>query len=181
MKQTIYITRNSVGSIHSRGLASVYVWFFEPCINVENMGEAWSEEYDEIHEKLKPFIYGHNCKYNFLYRSENDVKSDFGDKLIRNDDGIDFPEELVKLKKEYKVKFIHDVFGSGHKTNYRPNTVANMFGYSSDISLKIWDLILEEFSEYEDWMDREIDTKKPWWLFCKKLDIEIKLPEYLVD
>lgn len=176
MKYKIYITRGSAISLIFRGLGNVFVWFHEPCLEVFERGDGDVFSLDDtLRKKLKGILYDTNCKYNFVYRSENDVKSPFGNKLIRNHDGIDFPLKLIEHYNNYEIRFEHRVFGSGEKVNYQRNTVSNIFGYDNEISDKIWKMVCDEFDgiEFDEW--DKYEQQIPWWNFCRELEIEIKL------
>lgn len=183
----IWITRAGGGSLVSRGMGQIFVWFHEPCLNVD----IWNDdpfrednsEQDQIRKDLFGILYEKNLQYNFIYRAENNKKSAFGNKLIRNDDGIDFPEKLVELYDNHKLTFSHEVFGSGPKGSYTKNTLSNMFGYDHPVSQKAWELVVEEFQqgkeltreEFLNWSNREKEL--PWYRFCRELEIEITLKE----
>lgn len=174
---TIWITRSCGGGLTSRGLGNVNVWFQQPCINIYDPSEdndMWSLD-NSFRDSLFGTLYDRNVKYNFLFRAENDIKSEFGTKLIRNGDGIDIPQLLIDLEKERKLRFEFEVFGDGLKTGYRPTKVPLVFGYDSEISAKIWKMILDEFEGVHqlDWS--KLDDEKPFWLFCKQMDITMKL------
>ncbi len=175
----IWITRLSASSLLSRGLGNVFVWFQEPCLDIcERDVDIFSDNYDEsLHKKLQGVLYSPNCRHNFIYRKENNVKSKFGTKLIRNSDGIDFPELLIELEKNRELKFEHKVFGDGRKTGYRPTSVGNLFGYDCEIAKKIWELVYIDFKDipFREWDKHE--EKIPWWNFCKEIEIEISLIE----
>lgn len=181
MKYTIYITRDNADAIISRGLSNVYVWFHEPCLEIEQTQDIFSEKSDEVYQQLKGIIYDKNVKYNFIYRSENDRNSSFGDKLIRNDDGIDFPEVLVDFLNERKVRFQHKKFGDGRHVGYRKNSVADLFGFDNEISKKIWEMIIDEFEGAQSYSHdnirywKDLEKSKPWWKFCKKMEIDITI------
>lgn len=186
MKVKLFITRGCGGAILSGGLKNVYVWFKEPCLEVDlyYRGDPFDkdEERDALTKNLFGVLFSKNTRHNFLYREKNDVNSSFGPKLIRNSDGIDFPPILMDLYNERKLRFSHETFGSGHKINYRPNSVANLFGYDNEISSKIWRLVVQDFLG-KDTIDSDdefrsfdrIEDDKPWWLFCKQIEIEINL------
>lgn len=189
MTKTIYITRRTISEIISGGLSRVDVWFTEPCLNVkigfnkELCPFDDDTEYDIIHEKLKGVLFSDNSIHNFIYRTNNQPinhNGEFGDKLIVNSTGEDFPQILIDLYNERKLNFKHGVFGSGNKVNYRPNNVANLFGYDSEISKHIWRLVYQDidpqnlYTSLNDW-DNIKEEDNPWWRFCKKIDIEINL------
>lgn len=179
MIQTIYITRDDAGGIISRGLGNVYVWFHEPCLMIRERNTDMFSLDNSLYLQLQGILYSKNAHHNFLYRKENDCKSEFGEKLIRNDDGVDFPQILVDLKNEWKLTFKHEVFGSGSKVGYRPNSVGNVFGYDNEVSHHIWKMIIDEFKEEPNmrkWKD--VDGKE-WWRFCRKMEIEVNLPKIL--
>jgi hypothetical protein len=173
----IWITRGCGGSLTSRGLGNVYVWFKEPCINIEDPNEEPWQLDNTFRDSLYGILYDKNVKYNFLYRSENDRSSPFGDKLIRNGDGIDIPEKLIELEKQGLLRFNHEVYGDGLKTGYKPTRVPLVFGYESEISRKIWSIIIEEFGDTHQLEWSTMDEKKPFYRFCKMMEIEINLAE----
>ncbi len=174
----IWITRGDGSRLQSRGLEAVFVWFHEPCLKVSETLDYF--ENGDGHKELEGILYGRNCRYNFIYRSDNDRLASFGDKLIRNDDGIDFPEILEQYRKEHKLQFEHEVFGSGHIVGYSYNNARILFGYPDqdrcpDVAKKIWELVEEDFKgiPFDDWDKAEKDI--PWWRFCKQIEIDIKL------
>ena len=171
----IWITRGCGGSLTSRGLGNVNVWFQEPCINIYDPNEEMFPLDNSFQDSLFGTLYTRNAKHNFVFRAENDVKSEFGPKLIRNADGIDIPQLLIDLEKERKLRFEFEVFGDGLKTGYRPTKVPLIFGYDSEISAKIWQMILDEFDGVHqlDWS--KLNDEKPFWLFCKQMEITMKL------
>ena len=171
----IWITRGCGGSLTSRGLGNVNVWFQEPCINIYDPNEEMFPLDNSFQDSLFGTLYTRNAKHNFVFRAENDVKSEFGPKLIRNADGIDIPQLLIDLEKEGKLRFEFEVFGDGLKTGYRPTKVPLIFGYDSEISAKIWQMILDEFDGVHqlDWS--KLNDEKPFWLFCKQMEITMKL------
>ncbi|WP_432221299.1 hypothetical protein ACRASX_11295 [Flavobacterium sp. TMP13] len=173
MKIKIWITRSCGGSLTSRGLGNVFVWFQEPCLHISEMNEEMFALNDTFHKSLYGSLYSKNSHHNFLYRSENDKFSLFGTKVIRNADGIDLPKNLVELEKENKLRFEHRVFGDGIKTDYKPTKVPLVFGYDSNISQKIWEMILDEFEGIDQREWSELDNNKPFWKFCKQMEIEI--------
>jgi hypothetical protein len=176
MINKIYITRGSASGLQYRGLSAVFVWFHEPCLEVSEVSDS-DDVFGEytLRNELNGILYGHNCRYNFLYREENDTKSNFGNKIVRNDDGIDLPQILVDLMLNAKLYFTHKVFGDGPKSGYRTNTVVNLFGYDSLISNHIWKLVCDDFNgiDFMDW-DKH-DKTIPSWKFCKEVEIEINL------
>lgn len=188
MTKSIYITRRSISEIMWRGLGCVDVWFFEPCLEVEIFSNKTNTpfdddpEYDKLYKELQGILYTPNTIKNFIYRQDSTPTNhdlEFGDNLVVNGTGEDFPQILIDLYKERKLNFNHRVFGSGNKVNYRANNVANLFGYDSDISKHIWKLVCEDIDiegKYEqlEW-DGISEEDRPWWRFCKKIDIEINL------
>lgn len=173
MQKTVYVTRGSNSSLISRGLQNVFIWFHEPCLEIEDTLEMFDLKGKDFHDSLKNILYGHNCKYNFIYRSENNINSDFGNLLIRNDDGIDFPEKLIELKNNNELYFKHVVFGSGRKVGFRPINAGDLFGYESEESEFIWNIIKNEFKDipYTEW--DKYENEIPWWRFCKKIQLNI--------
>lgn len=171
----IWITRGSARGLISRGLGNVFVWFHEPCLDVDDSSTEMFSLENTIRDDLHGILYDKNIRYNFVYRSANDVKSSFGTKLIRNDDGIDFPIKLVDFYENNRLVFKHKVFGDGPKSNYIPNSTNNIFGYDTPISDKIWQLVCDDFDgiEFRQW-DKH-DNAMPWWNFCKEIEIEITL------
>lgn len=178
MIKTIYITRGDAGSMISRGLGSVYVWFHEPCLEVEEIGNGDMFSLDRgLRDELYGILYSKNTRFNFVYRSENYVKSEFGGKLIRNHDGVDFPEKLVELYEVYpsKLRYRHKVFGSGRKSGYAPSSCGDLFGYDDYIAQKIWKIVCDEFNNVDLRQWKEEDAVRPWYRFCVKFDIEVNL------
>jgi hypothetical protein len=137
-----------------RGLGAVFVWFHEPCLDVTEIiqGDDIFAE-GTLRDELNDILYGDNCRYNFVYREENDINSNFGNKIVRNNDGIDLSTVLVDLMKKGKLRFTHKVFGDGPKSGYSTNTVANLFGYDSPLSEHIWKLVCDDFDiiGFNDW------------------------------
>lgn len=176
MIQTIYITISDASSLQFRGLGAVYVWHHQPylVVDVNEKQEDYFAEETPIRDSLKGVIFVPNHKLGYVYREGNDPLGGFGHKLINQGSGKEIPQFIVDLENEYKIKFNHEVFGSGQKSSYQKNTVGNIFGYENEISTKIWDMVYEYFDnkELREW-DKAID--KPWWLFCRKLEIETKL------
>lgn len=181
MKQTIWITRDSASGLISRGLGQVFVWFHEPCLNIEIANDdPFSNEnhlQDNLRHQLEGVLFGPNCRYNFLYRDN---------KIIRNDGQsieTELSDELIELYKHRKLTFRHEVFGSGQKVSYRPNSVGNLFGYDCELSQHIWELIRKDFNEnvgktttiqeFYDW--DKIEEDRPWFKFCKQIEIDITL------
>ena len=183
MQIDIYITRAGGGELLSRGMSQVYIWFHEPCLEIterQSEDDPWSLD-NELGDSLKGILYGDNCRYNFLYRKGNDCKSEFGDKLIRNGDGIDIPIKLIELKEARELRFSHEVFGDGRKTGYRPTSAYSLFGFDSKESAIIWDLVVEDLQQGVPLTDKEFYTwsekekERPWWRFCKKMTLEVGL------
>lgn len=189
MEREIYITRRSISEVMTGGLSRVDVWFCEPCLNVEiatsSIYSPWDvdDEYDKLYKELQGILFGQNVIHNFIYRKDNrslNHNLEFGDNLVCNGSGEEFPQVLIDLYEERRVRFRHGVFGSGNRVNYVPNNVANLFGYDSELSEHIWKLVCEdidpkdEYKNLYEW-DRISDKDRPWWRFCKKVEISINL------
>jgi hypothetical protein len=143
MKQTIWITRDTASGLISRGLGQVFVWFQEPCLDIRiSNDDPFSNEndlQDNLRHQLKGVLFDSNYHYDFLYRDN---------KIIRNDGSkieTELSEELIQLYQHRKLNFRHEVYGSGSKINYKPNSVANLFGYDSELPQYIWKLIKKRF------------------------------------
>lgn len=102
--------------------------------------------------------------------------------LVKQGDNLDMHPLLLELKKDYKVRFSHEVHNGGRHSGYHKNKVSDIFGHDSDIAKRIWEIVIEEFQGDEKEVTDEsfrnweyIENDKPWWRFCKKLEIEISL------
>lgn len=189
LDKPIYLTRGSNRSLQFRGLQNVYVWMHEPCLEICPQIDMFELDFKNIYDNLKDILYGNNVKYNFLYRSENDINSEFGNKLVRNNDGIDIPQILIDMYYDYdlssnilvnsnydkRLKFYHEVHGSGRKVGFRPVNVGDFFGYDNQISHVIWNIVKDDFGDipFEDWDKYEKEI--PWWKFCKKLNLKMEI------
>lgn len=175
LEKDIYITRSTGSFLQMRGLQGVLIWMHEPCLEVNVRLDVFESDDKKIKKELDSLLYGKNSMYSFLYRSENDRDSEFGDKLIRNVDGIDIPDRLIELEEERKVQFYHSVLGGGRKTGYRPMNAGDFFGYDSEEAHTIWKMICDEYKDipYNEWDKYEKEI--PWFRFCKKLKIKIEL------
>ncbi len=174
MKIDIYITRADGGSLLSRGLSQVYVWFHEPCLEITERHleiDPWPLD-NKLGESLEGILYGHNCRHNFIYRDG---------RVVRNGDEIDIPEKLIELEKERVLRFEQEVFGDGRKTGYRPTSAYSLFGFDSEESNMIWDLVVEDLQQgvpltdekFYSWSEKE--KERPWWRFCKKMTLDLSL------
>jgi hypothetical protein len=182
IEKTIWITRECGSSIVSGGLKYVYVWFHEPCLEVEliRKGDIFDEdlEADKLTKDLQGILFSRNCIHNFKYYGEIGERL----KLLTNTDEMDeFPEILSDLLEQRKVRFKHEIFGGGHKQNHRKNCVVDYFGYDSEISKIIWAEVVKDFVGEEELDDKlfrsfsDIEKQKQWWRFCFKMNIKLSL------
>ena len=180
MTTTIYITRGDAGSLISRGLGSVYVWFTEPRLKTVIFTadkSPFSEEYDEKYGKLKSTgIIHKNIIDTWVYRENCDNKSSFGKNLVSVGTNRNIPDSLISLVNERGsgIDFIHTNFKDGLHTNHSKNPLPIIFGYDSPIAEMVWQKVCEEFgnSDIRQWKDEE---GKEWWRFCLKIDVDIQM------
>lgn len=175
VEREIYITRGMNSFLQARGLQGVLIWMHEPSLELNPRIDVCDYLDTKEYKELKELIYGENVMYGFVYRRKNDINSGFGDKLIRNFDGIDIQEKLIEYYDNRMVQFYHSVYGGGRKSGYRPVNVGDLFGYESEQALKIWKMICDEFGDipYTEWDKHEKDI--PWYRFCKKLTMKIDI------
>lgn len=174
----LYITRGSCGAVSTSGLGAVFLWFNEPALFVSETGDKSDDPFqlDNLIEELTGSLYTtKGSQHNFIYRNTNDRESGFGSKLIRNPDGVDFPEILRDYKKDGKLSFRHQVFGDGPKSNYAPIRVGSSLGYDSPLSSHIWELVCAEFGDIPMTEWYKYENEIPWWEFCKEIEVEINL------
>lgn len=174
----LYITRGSCNAVSISGLGAVFIWFNEPALFVYEKGDGTDEPFqlDNLIEELTGSLYTERGSiHNFIYRNTNDKESGFGSTLIRNPDGIDFPEILTEYKNAGKLSFKHQVFGDGPKSNYTPIKVGSSFGYDSPLSSHIWELVCKDFGDIPMMEWHKYESELPWWKFCKEIEVEINL------
>lgn len=181
----IYITRNSGDSIIHNGLSSVKIWFQEPKLVVTQIEECFSQDHSETHDMLKGTLYEKNIKHHYNYRKNRHGSTEFGGELVMTDDKrSDMLPLFLELKEQGKLVFRHDNYKDGRHSHHRPNSVADIFGFDTEISGEIWELIKQDFQNdkpmtnelFLSWSD--LEKEKPWWRFCKKLTLNVGLIKY---